>query len=44
VVLEDLVLSAPEINATSFHGSGQIVGDLDAQEAQTLAEIINTPG
>lgn len=44
VVLGDLVVSAPRINATSFHGSGEITGDFSAGQAKTLAAILNTPG
>ena len=44
VVLGDLVLSAPQVNATSFHGRGVIGADFTAQQAKTIAAIINTPG
>lgn len=44
VVLGDLVLSAPQVNATSFNGRGQITGNFTAQDAKALAAILNTPG
>ncbi|HET6810161.1 MAG TPA: hypothetical protein VFH50_04060 [Acidimicrobiales bacterium] len=44
LVVGDLVLEAPQINATSFHGSGQITGDFTAEQAKALAALLNTPG
>lgn len=44
VVLGDLVLSAPQVEATAFHGAGVISSEFTAREARTVAEIINTPG
>lgn len=44
VVVGDLVLSAPMVNATAFHGSGIIAGGFTRQEAKTIAQILNSPG
>lgn len=41
IVLDGDVVSAPEINATSFHGTGQITGDFTEQQAKELAALLS---
>ena len=43
IVIGDLVLSAPMVNATAFNGSGIITGDFSREEAQTIAQVLNSP-
>ena len=41
IVLDNNVVSAPQINATAFHGSGQITGTFTEQDAKNLALVLN---
>ena len=41
IVLDNNVVSAPQINATAFHGSGQITGTFSEQQAKDLALVLN---
>jgi preprotein translocase subunit SecD len=41
IVLDNNVESAPQINATAFHGSGQITGSFTEQQAKDLALVLN---
>lgn len=42
IVLDDIVYSAPNVNAPIEGGNSQISGDFSVQEAQDLASILNT--
>ena len=44
IVLDDHVLSAPQVNAQHFNGTAQITGDFTSGSARRLAAIHNTPG
>ena len=41
IVLDNNVVSAPQINATAFHGSGQITGSFTEDQAKNLALVLN---
>ncbi|MHB1444648.1 MAG: protein translocase subunit SecD [Acidimicrobiales bacterium] len=41
IVLDNVVESAPQINATAFHGSGQITGSFTGTQAKDLALVLN---
>jgi preprotein translocase subunit SecD len=41
IVLDNNVVSAPVINATAFHGSGQITGTFTEDQAKNLALVLN---
>ena len=41
IVLDNNVISAPQINATAFHGSGVITGTFTEQQAKDLALVLN---
>ena len=42
IVLDDDVISAPQINATHFQGSAQVTGTFTERSARQLAQILNT--
>ena len=41
IVLDDVIESAPTINATAFHGSGQITGSFTETQAKNLALVLS---
>ncbi|HUZ44157.1 MAG TPA: protein translocase subunit SecD [Acidimicrobiales bacterium] len=41
IVLDNVVESAPQINATAFHGSGQISGSFTETQAKDLALVLS---
>jgi len=41
IVLDDIIQSAPEVNAPSFSGSVQITGNFSEGEARSLARVLN---
>lgn len=41
IVLDNVVESAPQINATAFHGQGQITGSFTQQQAKDLALVLS---
>jgi preprotein translocase subunit SecD len=41
IVLDDIIQSAPEVNAPSFSGSVQITGSFSEGEARSLARVLN---
>ena len=41
IVLDNVIESAPQINATAFHGSGQITGTFSEAQAKDLALVLS---
>jgi preprotein translocase subunit SecD len=41
IVLDNVIESAPQINATAFHGSGQITGSFTQDQAKNLALVLS---